>query len=277
MIFIPSVMLFDNLKRLVLIFSGILILGFTPYTYGQQTQGKLHSIRAKLLDSRDRRPILFAQVINKNMRWGVVSDTSGIFIISANLHDTLYISAIGYFPALIDVADSLIRQIHISEIPLVEQVYELNQVNVYALGTYQQFKYKVLHNKTPDNTVAQMNEKIQKEIAKIPRRPLQAQASIPLGSPITAVYMMLSKEGKGIRKFEKAKENRKTIVYAYSKYNRDIVSHVTGLTGPMLDQFMDFCNFQYEFIIYASEYDIHREILENYDLFLKNYRQNKRK
>ncbi len=277
MIFITSGMLFNKFKRLVLILSGILILIFTQHAYSQQTPRKLYTVRAKLVDSRERRPILFAQIINKNMRWGVVSDTSGIFIISANLHDTLYVSAIGYFPALLEVADSLIRQIHIPEIPLVEQVYELNQVNVYSLGTYQQFKYKVLHNKAPDNTIAQINERIQKEIAKIPKHPLQEQAAIPLGSPITAVYMMLSKEGKGIKKFEQAKENRKTFVYAYSKYNRDIVSHATGLTGTMLDQFMEFCHLQYEFIIYASEYDIHKKILEDYDLFIRNYKQKQNK
>jgi hypothetical protein len=265
-------MFLNRYQRLSLIFLGILILNFNQNADCQVNNKKLLVVRARLVESRERKPILFAQVINKNMKWGVVSDTAGIFSISANLYDTLYISAIGYYPALIEATDSLKRQIHIPVIPLVEQVYELDQVNIYSLGTYQQFKYKVLHNKVPDNHMQQLAELIQKDIAKMPKHPLQEQASIPLGSPITAIYMLLSKEGKGLRKFEKANENRKVLVYAYSKFNRDIVSQATGLKGQMLDKFLEFCHPDYDFIIYASEYEIHKQILEDYDLFIKNYR-----
>jgi hypothetical protein len=238
--------------------------------YSQKVQ-KLYTIRARLFDNKSQRSILFAQVINKNMGWGVISDTLGVFSLSANLHDTLYIAAIGYYPSLIEVDDSLIRQTRIPEISLVEQVYELDQVNIYALGTYQQFKYRVLHSDLPGKNIQKLNESIQKEIAMIPKHPLQEQASIGLGSPITSIYMLFSKEGKGLRKFEEAKDLHKIFVMANTRFNREMVTRATGLTGQMLDQFMAFCNPDLEFILHVNEYEIYQKILKDFELFKKEY------
>ena len=140
----------------------MLVLNFPENVYCQQEPKKLFVIRARIIDNKDHHAILYAQVINKNMRWGVISDTLGVFSLSANMTDTLYISAIGYYPTLIRVTDKLIRQIRIPEIPLEEQVYELDQMNVYSLGTYEQFKYKVLHNNPPPNNLQKLNENIQR-------------------------------------------------------------------------------------------------------------------
>ncbi len=258
-------------SQIILVILGILFLNSARDVYSQKEQKRLYTIRARLVDNKSHKSILFAQVINKNMGWGVVSDTLGVFSLSANLHDTLYISAIGYYPTLIEVADSLIRQTRIPEIPLMEQVYELDQVNIYALGTYQQFKYKVLHSNLPQNNTQKINESIQKEIEKIPKYPMQEQASIPLGSPVTAIYMLLSKEGKSLKKFAEAKEQHKIFVLANTRFNREIVAQATGLTGEMLDQFMAFCNPDLEFILHVSEYDIYQKILQDFELFKKEY------
>lgn len=264
-------MLFIKDRQLIFALFGIFVLNFHQNVNCQQTQRKLYVIRARIVDNKDHHPIVFAQVINKNMRWGVVSDTLGLFSLSANMTDTLYISAIGYYPTFIAVSEALIRQIRIAEIPLEEQVYEVGQVNVYSLGTYEQFKYKVIHSNPPPNNLQKVNENIQKEIAKIPRHPLQEQMSIPLGSPVTAVYMWLSKEGKGQKKFQKAKEEHKLFVATNLRFNRDIVSKATGLTGDMLDRFMTFCRPDFGFILTATDYDIYKRILEDYELFMKKY------
>jgi len=272
-IYIYRSMFFSKKRLIIFKLTGILLLNFSPDIHSQTEQKKLYTIRARLTDGKTKKNISFAQVINKSMQWGVVTDTLGVFSFSANIHDTLYISAIGYYPVLIEVADSLIVQVRIPAIPLVEQVYQLDQVNVYSLGTYQQFKYKLLHSTPPDNNIQKVTERIKKEKDMLPKYPLQEQASIPLGHPITALYMLLSKEGKGQRKYEEAKDLHRIFVLANTKFNREMVIRATGLNGNMLEQFMIFCNPDIEFIIQASEYDIYKLILEDYEIFIKEYKR----
>ena len=239
--------------------------------FGQERSKPFQTIRARLVNSRTGAPVVFARVINKELRAGVLSDSLGVFSMSARVDDTLYISSLSYFPTKVRVDDSLVLQIRIPVIPLLEQAFELGSVDVYGWGSYQEFKYRFLHDPSPDEKVKKMQDDMHKYLGVLPKHPLaqNGQMSIPLGSPVTAVYMLFSKEGKALRRLALAKERDKVFLLTYQKFNRDIVSQVTGLTGNLLDQFMVFCHPDDEFLLRANEYEIHHKILDDFEKFKK--------
>lgn len=249
------------------VFFLVLFVMFSKSALCQEDFRSFHLIRARLVNSRTGTPVVFARVIDKNLRAGVLSDSLGVFSLSARLNDTLYVRSISFYPAFVVVSDSLYWQLRIPEIPLQEQVYELGAVDIYGWGTYQEFKYKILHSDVPEDKTKTAMENLKRSLRKLPEHPLQEQASIPLGSPVTALYMLFSKEGKSIRRYEAAKERDRVFLLTYQKFNRDIVGQVTGLTSNLLDEFMLYCRPDDKFLLEANDYDIHRKILEDYDHF----------
>jgi len=204
---------------------------FSIAAFGQEKETINDFVRARIIDSQSKKPISFVRIINKSRHFGVYTDTLGVFTISAYHTDTLLISSISYFSMEISASDTLFKQTKIPQIALNERIYELGSVYINSLGTYQQFKYNVLHLQLPTNNTQALIESIQKELKLIPHHPLQAEASIPLGSPITALYMLFSKEGKSLRKYKKVTadekeryEDERSLSIVNQKYNNEIVS-----------------------------------------------------
>ena len=248
--------------------SLILVIFVSSNLLAQTPKSDLVTIRAQLIGKFHRTPIPFARVINKTQLWGVLSDTSGIFTISARKNDTIYISSIGFLPIEMFVKDSLLKQVRIPAILMTEKVYEMAEIDIQSLGTYQQFKYKILHLTIPQSNIKDAIASIQRELKMIPKHQLQSEASIPLGSPITALYNLFSKEGKSLRKLAEAKERDKTFKITNPKFNRQVVQSITGLKGDLLDQFMMYCRPDDLFLIGATDYDIHQRILSDYERFM---------
>lgn len=241
----------------------------------QTPKNELITIRAHLVGKFHQTPIPFARIINKTQLWGVLSDTSGNFTISAKRNDTIYISSIGYLPLEMFVKDSLLKQIRIPTIWMTEKVYEMAEIDIQSLGTYQQFKYKILHLTIPQSNIRDAIASIQRELRMIPKHQLQTEASFSLGSPVTALYNLFSKEGKSLRKLAEAKEREKLFKLVNPKFNRQVVQLITGLNGDLLDQFMMFCKPADNFLMNASEYDIHERVLNDYERFMTMKRSNR--
>jgi hypothetical protein len=258
-------------KKLVMAMLLVLPFIFYQRVYCQEKSLPFQMIRARLINNRTGLPVVFARVINKELRSGVLTDSLGVFSMSARIGDTLYISSLSYLPTKIGVEDSLVYQIRIPQISLVEQAYELSGVDIYGWGTYQEFKYKFLHEPNPNEKIAKMQDDIHKYLGKLPKHPPSenGQMGIPLGSPITALYNMFSKEGKSMRRVAAAKERDRVFLLTYQKFNRDIVGQITGLTGYLLDQFMVFCRPGDEFLLIANDYEIHKKVLADFERFKK--------
>lgn len=259
----------------IFVFLQVLVVFASNDLMAQTPKNDLVTIRAQLVGKYHRTSIPFARVINKTQLWGVLSDTSGNFTISAKRNDTIYISSIGYLPMELFVKDSLLKQIRIPTIWMTEKVYEMTEIDIQSLGTYQQFKYKVLHLTIPQSNIRDAIASIQRELKMIPKHQLKPEASISLGSPITALYNLFSKEGKSLRKLAEAKEREKLFKIVNPKFNRQIVQSITGLNGELLDQFMMFCKPDDRFIMSATDYEIHERILNDYERFMTMKRNNK--
>ncbi len=89
-----------------------------------------------------------------------------------------------------------------------------------------------------------------------------------IGISIDGLYELWSRQGKQNRKVADLKYNDVKGFYVDLKYNRQLVAQVTKLEDHEIDDFMNFCRPNEDFILRANDYDLTNKIL----LCLKDYR-----
>lgn len=221
-------------------------------------QNKSQFFMGKIVSLSYSTPVTFAMVTNISTNKTAVSDSLGYFSILVSKGDSLTFSRIGFFEKEIKITDSILKMNKVHLIELQDRSYELNAVN-FSLGTYDEFRHNVVHSELPSETPINpslANKPGQKEIV------LQSQARIRIGSPVTSVYNLMSKEGKSLRKLEKEEEKEREIASYKDKYSPEIVSNITGLKELELEKFMKYCNLNPTFLKNAIEYEIVERILD---------------
>jgi len=212
--------------------------------------------------------ISLVHIYNERTRRTTVSDTSGYFTARVNSRDTLVFSAIGYFLKAVCITDSMLKEESVF-LELLPRKYEILEARVYALGTYEQFKQKVLALKLPDTRTDKLRKslydisrqtgkevKYQQDMDKLSRGVLY---SVPILTPDEIAMIRLKKI--------KEKEKIKNIIY--EKFNPEIVGELTGLNGDELIEFMVFCNFSEKFLMVTNQYYILVRVLEKLEEFKK--------
>jgi hypothetical protein len=221
---------------------------------------------ARIIDQTTGLPVVFANVINPARNWWMVTDTTGRVRMPVYPGDTLTISSLGYILIHYTITDAILNLPKPVTIRLQEKKYEIARVTIQALGTYEDFKYRILHLKMPDKLIGlKFHLKLDKD--KLPAHPLQEQMAIPLFSPITALYNIFSKEGKSKRKLVDAYKNEELIRYANLKYNRDLVERITGLKDVKLDEFILRYRPSVDYLISTTEYDVIGRIIQDFEYY----------
>jgi len=215
---------------------------------------------ARVTGRYDHMPVQFAHIINRTTGHGNISDTLGFFTVLVHQGDLISISAIGYFNRSFQVTDTLQTSSHIPVLELTPRSYPIDQVNVNPLGSYQQFRQKVLELKLPEP-----EHKINPIFVETLERAgdtMNVTGPVSLGSPITAIYDLLSKEGKSKRRLAEIRKQEELERMLSPKYNRQLVGRLTGLEGIELSEFMLFCNFDPGFLLGSTDYMIAEAVLQ---------------
>jgi hypothetical protein len=224
-------------------------------------ENKTQLFMGRVVSNNDKSPVSYALVVNSASKNSTFSDTLGYFSLPVREGDTLVISRIGYYPEEIRISRELLRLRTIHLIGMNQRSYDLNAVAIKSLGTYEQFRYNVIHAQ-PEEAL-KINPQVTRALSnKVVV--LEPQARIPLGSPVTALYNLLSKEGKSLRKLEKEEARQREADSYKEKYSPEVVSRLTGLRELELEKFMKYCPLQVSYIQNANEYEIAAKILECY-------------
>lgn len=225
-------------------------------------QDSLYLFRGQVLSEEGNYEVALAHVINVQQKWGVVTDTLGVFEIWANRGDTLNISAIGFYYKEYTIKEIITDSV--VNIFLKGRTYEIPEVAVIYLGTYNEFKQKVLDLELPESPLSESAKSIFKHVEK----PLFVEPSI--GSPISMLYYAFSKEGKDIRKYLDLKENESERDEILERFNIHVIKNLTGLEEFEAREFMAFCNFQDDYILNITDYRLYADILEHFEAFKKS-------
>ena len=245
--------------KYICIVSILMILSM--YTLNAQDYDSLFYYSGQIISKEWERPVALAHIININRRIGVVADTLGYFEIRVMPGDTLNISAIGF-----NYLDYLVlAENNDNKIYLQHRTYEIPAVSISYLGTYKQFEYKVLNLELPGTGI---NPQIEKLFKHVEPPPLAVEPVIT--SPASLIYVLFSKEAKDIKKYIKLEKEGEVEYKVSKKYNEHIVRNITGLSIQESREFIEFCDFQDEYILSISDYNLYSEIIIRYEAYKKS-------
>jgi len=224
-------------------------------------------LKGNVFDGVSFFPITGANIYNFNSKMFSFTDKEGKFEIMAKKGDTIIVSKPNYKQKLLVLTQPMIEKKSV-EISLFFKTIILREVVVYALpSTYEKFKKDFVNvtlseiNKEMEGTALTKQDMINAEYSGG-----GSQGNIlrntPAASPITWLYDRFSKKKKMERLYIELVGNQKEVDNLPLKYNRELVSSITGLYGDELLNFMTFCKFSYyDLIRWSPEYII--TLIEN--------------
>ena len=247
------------------VFLFVLSVFFASNQVQAQRKNFNYKFIAKLMAADTAVTIPNCHIINKTQNMGTISDEFGVFTITANKGDSIVFSSIGYARLIIAVHDSMYTNNRI--IRLKPITYLLSEVDIGILSTYDRFKRDVLSKEAEE---AQKMAYISKYEIYIPPLPNQGGINVPLAvSPITFLYNMWSKEGKQLHYYQSIVSKTAEFILIGEKFNGLLVKNLTGFENDELIKFMSFCMFTKEYLLIASDMEIHREIMRKYKEYVR--------
>jgi hypothetical protein len=228
------------------------------------------SLKGNVFDGITFFPIEGANIYNFNSKQHIFADKEGNFSVSVKKGDTIIITKPAFKQFLFKIDETNINNKKI-DVALYYKAIILKEVNIYALpATYQDLKKEFLNTKLTDIykpiegvSLPEQDKAYNRAPKNLPGIELLQFLPFPGNSPITALYNKFSKKAKMERLYQELVENEEEVKRLPLKYNRDIVSSLTGLEGDELLNFMTFCRFSYyDLIRWSPEFvlsQIHRK------------------
>ncbi len=216
----------------------------------------LVSVNCQLKDLSEKHTIPYAHIVNSRLGIGTTSDSLGFFSIYMRRDDSLFISAIGFEDKYFFLPQFWPSNHFAGIIHVREKVYLIKGVSVQVLGSYQQFKQKVLNAKPPKSPAEEAQEYL---------REISNEEAIKWDKVRVGInFSVKTLEERSLIKLKEllaAQEKKKMI---NNKFNEGNIGELTGLKGKELQDFMNYCNLPEDFLLNSSEYDVLVEVKNIY-------------
>jgi hypothetical protein len=244
----------------------VLFLCFLPTVHGQQNQ-RGFLLSGSIVDSLSKKPIAFCHVYNESTRKGTVSDSMGNFSTFVTVGDTLAFLALGYFGKI-----KLVKSPNepITQIFLNQKIYQIEDVTIGNTfpKTYPEFKKEFLALELKKNTLLPDLPKFDRyKTPMLLDTNVIDKAGFMIMHPVSGLYYRYSKEEQSKRMVMYLKEQALKQPAVDAKYNRNIVSEITGLKDAELTNFMGYCNFNFWLLYKAAPYEIAEMITRKLNLY----------
>ena len=240
------------------------IMFFWSVSYGQLFE-RVYYVSGKVIDEQTQKPIPYVLVVNVKKGNATQTDTAGRFLIAMTKNDSLRLSCLGHKTVYWSLAGKKPKHKHFEvTIYMTRRVYQLPSVDVFAVR-WKTFVYQIAHAQVEkDKTQEQIQVWINKAISKEDLRALTV-ASRGVGF-VFGGKTKYEKQLEQMKKIERYAQMEKRI---HQKFNPQIVSTITGLKGKELEKFMDYLNFDRDFILETPQYDLVIIIKQIYDEYKK--------
>ena len=257
------------MNRTITIFL-VQVLLFTCFDVMAQRRDFNFKFSAKVIDADTAVAISSCHIINKTQNMGTLTDESGYFTITANKGDSIMFSHVGYEKLTIAAVDSMYANNR--TIRLKPASYLLTALDIGLLSTYDRFKRDVLSREAAE--AYRLQHEIDKYDVYTPALPNQGGINIPLigalSHPVTFLYDLWSTEGKQYRHYLSVINGTAEFMIIGEKFNGFLVKQITGFENDELVRFMSYCRFTKEYLLVASDMEIHREIVRKYREYVNN-------
>jgi len=243
----------------------LFILGILGCLMAVQAQQKKYS--ARVFDGITFQPLSGASIYNVNTKKFAFTDKSGRFEINLSLNDTLIISK-SIYRQLVTVIDQKLFY-GFEDFFLYYKATMLKEVTIIGINpSYEGFKKDIVTLELPEYYKRAEDvhlSEMQKANAtyKDGGNILSLGGSVTM-SPISFLYDKYSRKSKMNRLYNEMLSYEDEVERVQQKYNRDIVSELTGLQGDELLDFMMYCRFSYYDLVRWSDEQIREKVRTNY-------------
>ena len=223
--------------------------------YSTELQGIIKSV--------DGESIVKAHVLNLSKQTGTISNEKGTFEILANKTDIIQISSVGYKTLLYVIPNT--EQVKLVKyFTLSIDTINLAETTIYPFPqTLKELKKEFLELSIEDKTPV---FDLHLEMAGIIAFP---QTGAIIKGPFTALYEKFSRSAKFRRKYEALMEYEYKRKEASKIYNAELVIKLTKLkTEDEITRFMEYCEFEPDFVLNSISYDLYLAIQNCYSEFI---------
>jgi len=210
------------------------------------------SVQGIVLDKATNQRIGKAFIKNDDTKENTFNNARGEFEIGVSLGDLIITSKEGY---LTDTIKYIGQQ--------VLMVY-LDRTSIYIP------EVRVVARRSPEEVLQQRKEEFNKAYKLADPGSIFSVGQTGAGLSIGSIYNMLSREGKNARRLTRFIQREYEEDVIDSKFTRDLVSNITGLTGEHLTIFMSNYRPTYYFVSVASRYELTTYIRSKYEIFKLN-------
>ncbi|HEX5171097.1 MAG TPA: carboxypeptidase-like regulatory domain-containing protein [Cyclobacteriaceae bacterium] len=255
------------LKRLLTLGATALFVIFLSPSAQAQSFIK---ISGSVIDKESKAPVPYVHIYTKSWEKGTVTDDRGHFAIIIDRSDTLIFSSVGFDKYRFRIKSDDNRSIYHVVIEMNSKTYELEPVVVHAYMSFDEFKQQIL-----DLNIPTEKEEYSLNIPRGYKLPPEGgdgsmlNPSVKIKGPISALVDVFSKDGKERRRLESIQELKARDRIISSKYNLEVVRKVTHLQNDDAKRFMEWCKFEDDYILQASDYELAVAMLKCLDEFHK--------
>lgn len=230
-----------------------------------QAQQKKYS--ARVFDGITYQPLSGASIYNVNTKKFAFSDKNGRFEINLSLNDTLIISKSIYRQLVVPIDQKLFYGFE--DFFLYYKATMLKEVTIIGINpSYEGFKKDIVTLELPEYYKRAEDIKLS-EMQKANATYKDGGNILSLGgsvtlSPISFLYDKYNKHAKINRLYNEMLSYEDEVERIQQKYNRELVTELTGLQGDELLDFMMYCRFSYYDLVRWSDEQIREKIRSNY-------------
>lgn len=254
---------------LILILTTLVFEFSSPMAHAQSfLDGSI--LKGRCIDDSTGAGIAWVNIFNESQRISGNAKDEGEFLIEAKTGDTLVFSAVGYLSSVIIVQEFFYSKKNI--IKLEPRTYQIREATIKSIRKYAQFKQDFVDLELKQTALDSVSEDINikaKEVARKAEydRMVEEVFAREKGTLFVLSSSIKSKKTKQRKALKKIKLTKKDQEIINEKFNKEIVHQYTHLDGEKLNNFMIFCDFDSNFLLQASEYDIAVKIMKKLEAY----------
>jgi hypothetical protein len=210
---------------------------------GSQSVLSQQLVKGKIVDKDSSNVMPFVYIINKGNGNGTMSDNDGNFSLYSNIEDTIVCSYVGYAKMYIPVKKLIPNSKGEVMIVMSHMMINLNTITIttFKIKPYERDYMKKIIDESRIKKLDYFN------------------------SPISALYMTYSKEGRQIRKLAKIFEDLLIDEQVQAKLSADILRKLTGDEKIDYDAFRKYCYYvSNDFIISHEGAELYSKVMDCY-------------
>ncbi|HEX8269050.1 MAG TPA: carboxypeptidase-like regulatory domain-containing protein [Flavobacterium sp.] len=221
-------------------------------------------VTGTIIDGNTLLPLEFVNIVNLNRVTGSVSNTRGYFEIEATANDTLLFSLLGFQSIKVRVTNDWVKN-KTTQIQLTEKAIALEEVIIQP--------YKLTGYLEVDSKLIPINENYRYSISGL-EQGYEAGEYSPgafgkvMGSifnPADALYNFFGKKPKELKKLRDLKKDSTVRTLLESKYDRETIAALLGISKEEIPEIMSRCNYSDAFVAAATDLQIMDAISDCYE------------